>query len=87
MISTKGISLSSVGAGAKSQRLYFTPFMSDPRFARLRTDPRFRRPKKHQSKVVIDERFQQIFEDGKTKGKKGALFKCSIQTSILVDTQ
>ncbi|KAI6029460.1 hypothetical protein BKA83DRAFT_110229 [Pisolithus microcarpus] len=31
---------------------------SDPRFSHLRHDPRFRRPKKRQSKVVQDERFQ-----------------------------
>ncbi|KAF9237724.1 hypothetical protein BU15DRAFT_48280 [Melanogaster broomeanus] len=43
--------------------------MSDPRFARLKTDPRFRRPKKQQSKVVIDERFKNLLDDGK-KGKK-----------------
>ncbi|KII93743.1 hypothetical protein PLICRDRAFT_171458 [Plicaturopsis crispa FD-325 SS-3] len=46
--------------------------MSDPRFARLKTDPRFRRPRKKQSKVVVDDRFKEIFEDGKKKkGKKG----------------
>ncbi|KAG0694818.1 hypothetical protein DFH29DRAFT_1005989 [Suillus ampliporus] len=47
--------------------------MSDPRFARLKTDPRFRRPKKHQSKVVVDERFKGIFDEdrtGKTKSKQ-----------------
>ncbi|KAG1743795.1 hypothetical protein EDB19DRAFT_1696994 [Suillus lakei] len=44
--------------------------MSDPRFARLKTDPRFRRPKKHQSKVVVDERFKGIFDDDKTKLKQ-----------------
>ncbi|KIJ11829.1 hypothetical protein PAXINDRAFT_137574 [Paxillus involutus ATCC 200175] len=43
--------------------------MSDPRFARLKSDPRFRRPKKHQSKVVVDERFKDLLEDGK-KGKR-----------------
>ncbi|KAI6168620.1 hypothetical protein EDD17DRAFT_1466292 [Pisolithus thermaeus] len=31
---------------------------SDPRFLHLRHDPRFRRPKKHQSEVVQDERFR-----------------------------
>ena len=45
--------------------------MSDPRFARLKSDPRFRRPKKHQSKVVVDDRFKSIFEDDKKQGKKG----------------
>lgn len=43
--------------------------MSDPRFARLRTDPRFRKPKKSTTKVVVDERFKSIFDDGE-KGKK-----------------
>ncbi|KLO17066.1 hypothetical protein SCHPADRAFT_913851 [Schizopora paradoxa] len=43
--------------------------MSDPRFARLRTDPRFRKPKKSKTKVVVDERFKSIF-DGDEKGKK-----------------
>ena len=31
---------------------------SDPRFARLKSDPRFRRPKKRQSRAVDDSRFQ-----------------------------
>ncbi|KAG2134453.1 hypothetical protein DEU56DRAFT_809174 [Suillus clintonianus] len=47
--------------------------MSDPRFARLKTDPRFRRPKKHNSKVVVDERFKGIFDEdkaGKTNSKQ-----------------
>ncbi|KXN90081.1 Pre-rRNA-processing protein ESF1 [Leucoagaricus sp. SymC.cos] len=43
--------------------------MSDPRFSRLQTDPRFRRPKKKQQKVVIDERFKSVFDQ--LKGKKG----------------
>lgn len=45
--------------------------MSDPRFARLKTDPRFRRPKKHNSKVVVDERFKGIFDEDKA-GKKNS---------------
>lgn len=45
--------------------------MSDPRFARLKTDPRFRRPKKHSSKVVVDERFKGIFDEDKA-GKKNS---------------
>ncbi|KZV77751.1 hypothetical protein PENSPDRAFT_568074 [Peniophora sp. CONT] len=44
---------------------------SDPRFARLKTDPRFRKPKKQQSKVAVDDRFKSVFEDDKKKGKKG----------------
>ncbi|KAI5121290.1 hypothetical protein M0805_002333 [Coniferiporia weirii] len=34
--------------------------MSDPRFARLRTDPRFRRPSRAAHKVVVDERFKSV---------------------------
>ncbi|CCL99020.1 uncharacterized protein FIBRA_01029 [Fibroporia radiculosa] len=45
--------------------------MSDPRFARFKTDPRFRRVKKEQSKVTVDERFKGLFEQQKKKGKKG----------------
>lgn len=45
--------------------------MSDPRFARLKTDPRFRRIKKDKNKVVVDDRFKDIFkEKGKKKGKQ-----------------
>ena len=44
--------------------------MSDPRFARLKTDPRFRRPKKHHSKVVVDERFKGILDEHSTGEKK-----------------
>ncbi|KAL0071941.1 pre-rRNA-processing protein esf1 [Marasmius tenuissimus] len=46
--------------------------MSDPRFSRLKTDPRFRRPKKHQAKVVVDERFKSVFDSQKSKGMKKA---------------
>ena len=52
--------------------------MSDPRFTRLKTDPRFRRPKKHQSKVVVDERFKTIFQDDKKKGSKRGMLHPSI---------
>ncbi|KAF8525159.1 hypothetical protein BU17DRAFT_62867 [Hysterangium stoloniferum] len=46
--------------------------MSDPRFARLKTDPRFRKPRKKNKKVVIDDRFKSIFDEGeKTKGGNG----------------
>ena len=53
--------------------------MSDPRFTRLKTDPRFRRPKKNQSKIVVDDRFKQVFQDDKErKGKrKGTHFPIS----------
>ncbi|KAF8971365.1 hypothetical protein BDZ97DRAFT_1901573 [Flammula alnicola] len=41
--------------------------MSDPRFARLKSDPRFRRPKTKNTKVVIDERFKSVFKQDKKK--------------------
>ena len=45
----------------------------DARFARLETDPRFRRPKQKNLKVEIDERFRDVLESeefgGKGKGK------------------
>jgi hypothetical protein len=44
--------------------------MPDPRFSRLRSDPRFRRPHRKQSKVVIDERFKHVLVDDK-KAKSG----------------
>ncbi|GAA5889156.1 hypothetical protein JCM6882_009758 [Rhodosporidiobolus microsporus] len=45
--------------------------MSDPRFARLHTDPRFVRPKANKHKVVVDERFKQLFDDGQGSSSKG----------------
>lgn len=50
---------------------------SDPRFAGVATDPRFRRPKQKNVKVEIDERFRQVLESdefggqGISTGKKG----------------
>ncbi|KAI0695164.1 hypothetical protein BC835DRAFT_1273760 [Cytidiella melzeri] len=52
--------------------------MSDPRFAKLKTDPRFRRIRKKESKVVVDERFKSIFDEGdgkKNKKKAGRVDK------------
>ncbi|KAJ3538086.1 hypothetical protein NM688_g6570 [Phlebia brevispora] len=52
--------------------------MSDPRFARLKSDPRFRRVKKKESKVVVDERFKDVFHhktDKKDKRGKGRVDK------------
>lgn len=57
--------------------------MSDPRFARFKTDPRFRRIKKEKQKVVVDDRFKDVFsgdKQGKGKGKKGT---CDLSTAIL----
>ena len=44
--------------------------MSDSRFSRLKSDPRFRRIRKKEAKVVVDDRFQTIFDEGKEKKKK-----------------
>jgi hypothetical protein len=50
--------------------------MSDQRFARLKLDPRFRRPRKKQNKVVIDDRFKHVLTASKVdkKDKSGILF-------------
>ncbi|GAA5823102.1 hypothetical protein JCM11251_007487 [Rhodosporidiobolus azoricus] len=45
--------------------------MSDPRFARLHTDPRFVRPKANKHKVVVDERFKQLFDGTDGSAGKG----------------
>ncbi|KAG9104417.1 pre-rRNA-processing protein esf1 [Ceratobasidium sp. 370] len=49
--------------------------MSDPRFARLKTDPRFRKPRRTQNKVVVDQRFKSLLGDDNNetekKGKAG----------------
>eukprot|EP00939_MAST-03C_sp_MAST-3C-sp1_P000718 g718.t1 len=37
--------------------------VTDPRFQRVHTDPRFRRQRKSQTKVKIDNRFKGMFED------------------------
>ncbi|KAG8686165.1 pre-rRNA-processing protein esf1, partial [Ceratobasidium sp. 394] len=46
--------------------------MSDPRFVRLRTDPRFRKPRQTRNKVVVDQRFKSLLghNDDETE-KKG----------------
>lgn len=58
----------------ESQNFRFQGFpvtaMSDPRFARLKSDPRFRRPKKQESKVVVDDRFKAVFASKKNKKGK-----------------
>jgi hypothetical protein len=55
------------------------PKTNDARFARLQTDPRFRRPNKKTTTVEIDDRFKDVLESeefggkgkGKGKGKAG----------------
>ncbi|KAK7694740.1 hypothetical protein QCA50_001928 [Cerrena zonata] len=44
--------------------------MSDPRFARFKTDPRFRKIRKGDAKVTVDDRFKSVFGEDKKK-KKG----------------
>ncbi|KAH8100655.1 hypothetical protein BXZ70DRAFT_989113 [Cristinia sonorae] len=44
--------------------------MSDPRFARLKSDPRFRSIRKQNAKVVVDDRFKSVFSDSKKKKKQ-----------------
>ncbi len=70
---------------------------TDPRFARLQTDPRFRRPKQKNLKVEIDERFRDVLEGeefggvGKGKGKtKDGQYLSFVRLSfmlILADVQ
>ena len=59
------------------------PPMSDPRFARLKTDPRFRKIKKNDHKVAVDERFKSIFQDDKkSKNKKPKGSVCSFSAPL-----
>ncbi|KAJ1030448.1 hypothetical protein NDA16_001357 [Ustilago loliicola] len=57
----------SAGRGAPS--FSDAPVTTDPRFARVHTDPRFLKPKRDDTKVVVDERFKGLFEDDKSKKK------------------
>jgi hypothetical protein len=68
--------------------------MSDPQFARLNADSRFRCPKKPRSEIVVEERFKRIFgedkagkklkQQAKRKEKQGALQALSSAASHLV---
>jgi len=42
----------------------------DPRFAQIRSDPCFRKPRKDKVKVIIDEQFKGIFEGEDEKQRK-----------------
>jgi len=44
--------------------------MPDARFARIRTDPRFRKLKKQQKKLIVDARFESLLEDDEKDSKK-----------------
>jgi hypothetical protein len=48
--------------------------MPDPRFTRLRSDPRFRTLKKHKNKVAVDSRFNSVFSRDKKKSQIGVDF-------------
>ncbi|KAE9408126.1 hypothetical protein BT96DRAFT_914111 [Gymnopus androsaceus JB14] len=61
--------------------------MSDPRFARLKSDPRFRRPKKQQSKVVVDDRFKSVFAPTKNKKNKSQSGRVDKYGRPVSDTQ
>jgi hypothetical protein len=53
---------------------------TDPRFSRLHTDPRFIRPKKKANKVVVDERFKELFQDDQATGTSASLSLCSCKS-------
>lgn len=46
------------------------PVTTDPRFAKVHTDPRFLKPRRDDTKVVVDDRFKGLFEDDKSNKKK-----------------
>jgi hypothetical protein len=48
--------------------------MPDPRFTRLRSDPRFRTLKRHKNKVAVDSRFSSVFSRAKEKSQIGVDF-------------
>ncbi|CAE6506694.1 unnamed protein product [Rhizoctonia solani] len=52
--------------------------MSDPRFARLKTDPRFRKPKRARNKVVVDSRFKSLLGEEDDSGDKKATQKARV---------
>ncbi|KAI0004151.1 hypothetical protein BJV74DRAFT_875884 [Russula compacta] len=43
--------------------------MPDPRFTRLKSDPRFRSLKRHKNKVSVDSRFSSVFSRGKKQSR------------------
>ena len=64
---------------------------TDPRFARLQTDPRFRRPRQKSFKVEIDDRFRDVLEkeefggSGKGKGRANEGESSSDGESFMID--
>lgn len=57
-------------AAATPQTFSDAPMTTDPRFAKVHTDPRFLKPKRDDTKVVVDERFKGLFQDDKSTKKK-----------------
>ncbi|UZJ51458.1 hypothetical protein CBS101457_000778 [Exobasidium rhododendri] len=61
------------GSKLTGQNDVFAPAISDDRFSRLQTDPRFLRPNREESKVVVDDRFKGLlsgqFPGNKKKGR------------------
>ncbi|KAJ9476997.1 Pre-rRNA-processing protein ESF1 [Pseudozyma hubeiensis] len=57
-------------SGRTPQTFADAPVTTDPRFAKVHTDPRFLKPKRDDTKVVVDDRFKGLFEDDKSKKKK-----------------
>lgn len=51
-----------------------TTNMPDPRFTRLRSDPRFRTLKRHKNKVAVDSRFSSVFSTAKKTSRIGVYF-------------
>ncbi|THH34041.1 hypothetical protein EUX98_g147 [Antrodiella citrinella] len=60
--------------------------MSDPRFARLKSDPRFRHIRKKDAKVVVDDRFKSVFESGSSKKNKQSKGRVDKYGRSLADT-
>ena len=56
--------------------------MPDPRFTRLRSDPRFRTLKRHKNKVAVDSRFSSVFSLAKKKSQIGVDFLLSLFTKL-----
>ncbi|SPO19832.1 related to ESF1 - 18S rRNA factor, nucleolar protein involved in pre-rRNA processing [Ustilago trichophora] len=57
-------------SGRAPQTFTDAPVTTDPRFSKVHTDPRFLKPKRDDTKVVVDDRFKSLFEDDKGRKKK-----------------
>lgn len=54
---------------SKQDRVH-APAITDERFARLQTDPRFLKPNREDTKVIIDDRFKSLLSGGLSDKKK-----------------